>query len=118
MRTITKYRRDGTRYPPGMQGVLEWCDDFEDLHLRRVRFEQLPDGSQVSTIWIGVDLAPSFAILPDFVHVPLIFETMAWDPDGNIIWQERWATEKEATVGHIKIVHAMQRESRTKKQES
>jgi hypothetical protein len=61
---------------------------------RRVAGDALPDGTWVSTVWLGLD--HSYGDGP-----PLIFETMAfakgrpWDQDCR-----RYTTEEEALTGH------------------
>lgn len=101
------YRRDGTPYPAGEKGLLEWARDFEDTD-RVVARTVLPNGLVVSTVWIGLD--HNFGAGP-----PLIFETMVFDryerPVNRFGWvelmregldQTRYSSEAEARVGHEK----------------
>ncbi|MDD5199248.1 MAG: hypothetical protein PHC88_05540 [Terrimicrobiaceae bacterium] len=94
-----KYRRDGTKYPPGMEGVLEWGRDFEDREKKIVRQDELPNGYWVSTVWIGINYR--YGDGP-----PLIFETMVFDSrNGDAAdYQERYSTEDDAIIGHLKAV--------------
>jgi hypothetical protein len=90
------YRRDGTPYPEGEQGLFEWARDLENLRI--VRQETLPNGYWVSTVWMGID--HRFGEGP-----PLIFETMVTNPSGE--WedyQERYSTENDAILGHMRTV--------------
>ena len=94
-----KYRRDGTPYPEGFEGLIEWARDFEDFSKKVVRQETLPNGYRVSTVWLGLD------------HrfgrngPPLIFETMVFDTDGKSEdYQVRYATENDAILGHMRAV--------------
>jgi hypothetical protein len=94
-----KYRRDGTPYPEGDEGLLEWARDLENFEGRVVRQETLPNGYWVSTVWLGLDhnFRPT--------GPPLIFETMVINPSGE--WedyQERYSTENEAILGHMRAV--------------
>ena len=95
-----KYRRDGTPYPEGDEGLLEWSRDFENTEGRIVRQETLPNGFWISTVWLGLD--------HDFTGKgpPLIFETMVrnlwlgeWED-----YQERYSTENDAIIGHMEAV--------------
>lgn len=95
-----KYRRDGTPYPEGHDGLLEWAKDFENTQGRIVRQETLPNnGYFVSTVWLGIDHNYGFN------GPPLIFETMVKHPSGE--WenyQERYSTENDAILGHLRAV--------------
>jgi hypothetical protein len=103
-----RYRRDGTPYPPGRQGLFQWAKDFENRDLRRVHEDTLPNGMWVSTVWLGVD--HNFRRLMDGVGRPLIFETMV--EDALFEWkdyQERYSTETEAIAGHMETVERFRR---------
>jgi hypothetical protein len=99
-----KYRRDGTPYPEGEEGILEWAKDMENPDYKIVKQEVLPNGKWVSTVWLGLD--HNFGI-----GIPLIFETMVFagkpKSQGGEDWAEidmaRYSTEKEALKGHIKM---------------
>ena len=97
------FRRDGTPYPPGDAGLWEWCDDFAKEELRIVRQDKLPDGTEISTIWLGID-HDHHATMHGLPHLPLMFETMVWGPDGNIALQMRYRSENDAIAGHMEIV--------------
>lgn len=85
------YTRDGKPLP-GIIGVPLTKED------RQVSRTVLPDGKLVSTVFLGLD--HSFGDGP-----PLIFETMVFPPDSlNELDCERYSTEKEAIVGHTKMV--------------
>jgi hypothetical protein len=98
MRDKFRFRRDGTPYPEGDDGLLEWARDFEDLEKKIVRQETLANGYYVSTVWLGIN--HQWGDGP-----PLIFETMVTNPSGG--WedyQERYSTENEAILGHMRAV--------------
>ncbi len=99
--------RDGAE----IEAVLVWAQmrELDDRALVRVARDDLPDGSWLSTVWLGLD--QSFG-----VGRPLIFETMRFpgndftemefpDPyDGEMTTQVRYATEEEALAAHHEIV--------------
>lgn len=95
----THYRRNGTPYPEGDEGLFEWAHDFHDLTYKVVRQETLPNGIWISTVWLGID--HNFAL----DGPPLIFETMAWSANGDALdFQERYATEDDAIIGHLQAI--------------
>lgn len=93
---MTRYRRDGTPYPDGNAGLLEWARDFENWGLRRIGETTLPNGCYVSTVWLGLN--HRFDPGP-----PLIFETMVFQ-DGESVDMERYSTEALALAGHERMV--------------
>lgn len=91
------YKRDGTPYPEGDEGLFEWGRDLGDPKKKIVKQEELPNGKFVSTVWLGLD--HQFGDGP-----PLIFETMVFSPDRNDEDMERYTTEEEALKGHEEMV--------------
>jgi hypothetical protein len=92
------YRRDGTPYPDGTEGLIEWGKDMQDNVIKVVKQETLPNGYWVSTVWLGLN--HNWGTGP-----PLIFETMVTNPFGD--WedyQKRYSTEAEALDGHTEAV--------------
>ena len=91
------YRRDGSPYP----NVLDWAEDFEHSN-RHVAETTLPDGTWVSTVWLGLDQQYSNG-------PPLIFETMVFGNDDAAedlqcdLWCERYSTEEQAKEGHERL---------------
>ena len=67
---------------------------FEDVRYRVVELTTFPDGSLVSTVWLGLDHGFGEG-------APVIFETM--DIPGQSI-QQRYTTEEEARAGHVRAV--------------
>ena len=98
------YRRDGTPYPSGDQGLLEWAEDFTN---NIVRQDRLKDGSFVSTVWIGLDM-DTFSRMRHRAHQPLIFETITWDARDEIVEMRRYPTENDAIIGHVEEVDRQQ----------
>lgn len=70
----------------------EWMHLFEDMEYRRIAWTELPNGTTVSTVWLG--LAHGHG-----PNGPLIFETMVQEK-GSWNEQYRYATLEEAKVGH------------------
>lgn len=104
MSVMDRYRLDGSPYPPGDEGLLEWARDLEDLRGRIVAQDLLWNGLWLSTVWLGLDHNFSRR------GPPLIFESMGFNhldgfPDTWDIWQERWATLDDAQVGHLYLKH-------------
>jgi hypothetical protein len=95
------YRPDGSPYPDGEEGLQEWARDFANDELRILRQDRLPDGSRVSTVWLGLDHAPN---LLDPLHTPLIFETMAFDKHGHILDTLRYPSPSDAITGHLQAL--------------
>lgn len=95
---IMYYRRDGTPYPEGHQGVLEWAKDFENYSYKKLKDSILPNGRWVSTVWLGLDHNYGEGR-------PHIFESMVFPAKNNYseLAQERYSTEAEALEGHERL---------------
>jgi len=93
--------------------VLVWAQRMEQRDSRAVALDELPDGSQLSTVWLGLDRA--------MMGPPLIFETMRvtgprshhrprplpfpnpfGEPDEKTE-RLRYTTEEEALAAHHEI---------------
>ena len=98
------YRRDGTPYPEGFQGMFEYGVDCGDPAKKIVKQERLPDGRFVSTVWLGLN--HQYGDGP-----PLIFETMVFGGDGDSRECERYSTEAEALAGHKAMVARLRTEA-------
>jgi hypothetical protein len=92
--------------------TLSWAQRMQDHDYRVVACDDLPDGSYLSTVWLGLDHSYGFGR-------PLIFETMRFHPDtdyasrdfpdpygepGETTEQLRYTTEEEAFAAHHEIV--------------
>lgn len=92
------YRRDGTPFPDGAYTEIEQC--LTDRAYKRVAQTTLPDGTWISTVWLGID--------HQFIDTepPLIFETMVFWSEENLseLDMARYATEAEAQTGHDAMV--------------
>ncbi len=91
---------------------LDWARLLEDPEYKLVARDELPDGSLLSTVWLGLDHALSGR--------PLFFETMRFararghpsretidfpDPEtGEAITQLRYGSEEEALAAHHEIL--------------
>lgn len=119
MSITDKYRRDGTPYPDGETGLLEWAKDIGNFKNKIVR-QQRVGRFFVSTVWLGLDhsFCPHYGV--PCLCPPLIFETMVfdqrakrvctafWEPfkkyeSAPDVYQDRYSTEAEAIEGHKKV---------------
>ena len=82
-----------------IKNVLEWADEFEDKD-RRVAETILPNGTWVSTVFLGIN----HAFLD--TEKPLWFETMVFSRKGDYgEWDmARYSTWGEAVKGHKAMV--------------
>ena len=101
--------RSGLRYYIFVNGkikpasMLEWASWFEDFENRKVDRTEFPDGSFVSTVFLGID--HNFNFEPDSLkeHKPILFETMVMGGKYNAMgW--RYASYGEAKIGHWHVV--------------
>jgi hypothetical protein len=111
------YDRQGFPIPSrdGKSPTLVWADMSADRDYKIVRQDLLPDGTMLSTVWLGLDHA--------WAGPPRIFETMRFsnegdgavlefpDPreDGTETEQLRYCTEEEALAHHDRIVILLKR---------
>lgn len=91
------YDRDGT--PIG--NVMDWARAFERSN-RRVALTKVTGGNppvtyEISTVHLGLD--HNWGGGP-----PLIFESMAFGPDGDDEMMDRYSTEQQAVDGHRAMV--------------
>lgn len=79
--------------------MWQWCMLVESFDYKVIEKSQLPDGTEVSTVWLGLD--HGFGGGP-----PLIFESMTFPPPGSEAKQDqdRYVTEEEARAGHAAMV--------------
>lgn len=99
----------------GVEPTLVWAQMMEDLDYKRVAYDELPDGSYLSTVWLGLD--HSHGLGP-----PLIFETMRFPNDDTFAQMEfpdifgesdetveclRYGSEEEALAAHHEIVRRL-----------
>ncbi len=72
--------------------LLEWADAFEHAECQ-VGHDLLPNGLEVSTVWLGLD--HNFGSGP-----PLIFETKVFGLPSDEKYQEYYSTLEDAQEGH------------------
>lgn len=78
--------------------INELSIKFEDKNYRRIAFDFLPNGCEVSTVWLGID----HGILGDY---PVIFETMVFSSNWEFsVDMDRYSTKRDAIIGHKKMV--------------
>ena len=75
--------------------LLTWAKFMENPE-RIVKQEYLPNGYEVSTVFLGID--HNFG-----VGEPLLFETMVFGKD-NEEYIDRYTTYEESEIGHKKAV--------------
>lgn len=99
-----KWILDADRNPVPCPNLRVWATWFEDIKNRRVARTEFPDGSYLSTIFMGMDHGWNDK-LP-----PVLFETMLFRPkedeEGFEAGEfcERYATWAEAETGHMEFV--------------
>ena len=106
------YKRDGTPCTVEEWGELSKRKDYKIL-ARTV----LSDGKVVSTVWLGFDHGIKFENHLD-CYKPIIFETMVFSSSKNFggLDSMRYCTEKEALIGHKKLVKKWSRAKISKTQ--
>lgn len=92
------YDKDGSPL-----AMLEWAKKFEDKVYSRVAETTLPNGTWISTVWMGRN--HSYDGGP-----PLIFETMVFPSKDDIgdMDMDRYSTLEDAMAGHIQMVKRWQ----------
>jgi len=110
--------------PEWMLPTLQWAKLHSDPDYKRVARDELPDGSYLSTVWLGLDHNFGFG------GPPLFFETMRFAGDeseihltrpvpasmefpdifgepGETTEQLRYGSEEEALAAHHEIVRRL-----------
>jgi hypothetical protein len=83
--------------PVAIDDVHFWSWWFETAD-RKVDLTMLDNGVKISTVFIGINHGFSID------GPPVLFETMAFDADGEEILQERYCVWDDAQNGHNRIV--------------
>ncbi len=84
------------KIPKVVDDVLEWGKWFETAD-RHVAKTVLPNGVEVSTVFLGLDHSFSGG-------KPILFETMIFGGEHDDGYQERYSTWEEAEAGHKQAV--------------
>lgn len=96
-------------HEPRPVALLEWAaNQSEDRAGRHVGDDTLPDGTRVSTVFLGLDLNHH----PQ--GPPLLFETMVFPADGSPledVFCERYATWEQAEAGHAAVLARLRERS-------
>lgn len=75
---------------------------YNDLSIKVVQQDKLPNGKFVSTVFLGID--HSWGITNDPNHKPVLWETMVFNDleDSGITeeYQERYTSYQDAVEGH------------------
>ena len=105
---IRFYRRDGTPYT-GRDPLQEWAKDFERAENKRIALTRLPNGYDVSTVWLGLNHAWGDG-------PPLIYESMVFKRVEKHPWRgldrQRYSTLHDADQGHQALVEKWQKRKR------
>lgn len=123
------YRRDGTLYPEGMEGLLQWARDYEDFLKRHVKKDRV-GRFFISTVWLGLDHSFCFHSNSDCGCRPLIFETMVFDRrharlvtfcgvkrrSPKIMFHDRYSSLDDAIAGHAEAIKKFKRKKMTRAQ--
>ncbi len=107
-------------YVIDLGGTVRSCEDalgfavwYEDIRNRKVAFDELPDGTEVSTVFLGIDHNFRSMCNCGAAHAdggdrrPLLFETAVRRPQQGYDPIARSATRAEALEGHALIVGAL-----------
>lgn len=76
------------------------CSDYSHTKIQRVALTEIPGGTKVSTVFLGLEHGS------DNQGRPLLFETLPFSKDGESMddYMERYATWEDAEEGHNRIV--------------
>ena len=78
--------------------ALEWGEFFQDFNNRRVALTYLPDGTRISTVFLGIDHGVGTGTV-------LLFETMVFHNNSDLESDvERYPTWTKAKEGHKRMV--------------
>lgn len=86
--------------PEPCDDLMRWAQFFNDGNARRVAFDHVGDGVEVSTVFLGIDHR-AFG-----TGAPLLFETMIFGGEYDETCQ-RYSTRAEAQAGHAAVVAAL-----------
>jgi hypothetical protein len=89
------YKLDKDKNVIPAKDCMEWATAFENSEGRRVK-EDWIGNCRVSTMFFGTSMCPESC-------PPLVFETMVFK-NGSSIYQDRYATWKQAVKGHKQAV--------------
>ena len=96
--TAVYHKRDGSPCP-----FEEWSELMADKDYVRLQSTDLPDGTVIETVWLGVD-GRSFYLRPPHIDKHLIFYTTVSFPKHGKTKRAnkyfRYGTEQEARNGH------------------
>lgn len=97
--TTGKYILDADGNPQLEPDLMKWAVWFENADNRRVALDALPNGVQVSTMFLGLD--HSFTMQGP----PVLWETMVHDGK-NWTEQHRYTSLQQAKDGHATVLLA------------
>lgn len=91
--SIGYYDRQGKPMP-----CSAWLETLTNQEARLVGYARFPDGTYVSTVWLGLEHGR------DNQGRPIIFETMVFTAANEDLFHCRYATEDDALAGHREAV--------------
>lgn len=86
------YDHEGNRI-----SIKEWATLLEVSNYKILGRKKYPDGSLLSTVWLGLDHGHGLS------RKPMIFETMWFDEKGNAEIIERYTDLEAAKEGHYEL---------------
>lgn len=94
-----RWPRYYTREGEPIDDLLEWGRLFENMDIKCVAETTLPDGTWISTVWLGLDHSTGLG-------PPLIFETKVFSDEASRddLDVARYSTEADAKEGHEAMV--------------
>jgi hypothetical protein len=98
-----RYILDG-KTPVPCQDLITWAQWYENDNNRRVAFNRIAPGIEISTIFLGLDDNYSGR------GAPILFETMifAAEIEGWHLSRRRYATWEEAERGHQEMLFELE----------
>ena len=93
-----RYILNSAGEPEPCEDLMTWAIWFENGTNRVLARTQLPDGREVSTVFLGLD--HSFGGV-----VPVLWETMVFGGDDD--HQQRYTSRAEAEAGHAALVREL-----------
>lgn len=85
---------DDDRKPVRCADIITWAKWFETSTHRIIKQTDLGDGRRVSTVFLGIDHNFSDSGLP------ILYETMVFDSEGNGTDEARACSEVDALLAH------------------
>jgi hypothetical protein len=79
------------------EALMLWAELFKDIEKRRIDYNQI-DKVDISTVFLGIDHNYTLK------GKPILFETMAFDENGDVLSCRRYSTWDDAKAGHLEAL--------------